>query len=314
MSCSRMQLPLGIIHFMAFPQVSRGEGPVLDTLRILADDPDFRLLEVTHIEDAGVRREASALLKASGKRVAFGGQPCLLTRKLNLNDADPAGRQAAVDVLKHAVDEATEIGAEAMAFLSGKDPGPADRGAAYLLLADSIRQVCGHASAVNPDLKILLETFDRVPFGKNALVGPTVEAVPFVAALKAQYPQFGMLLDLSHQPLLGETAEQMLVPAQDLIAHIHIGNAVMRDPTHPAYGDEHPQFGIEAGENGVGELADFLQVLSNIGYLNSENPGAVSFEVKPMPGQQSVDVITNAKDTLNAAWAQLGWPMERVAV
>jgi sugar phosphate isomerase/epimerase len=286
----------------------------LETLRLLVDDADFRFLEVTHIEDGDVRRQAAAMLKASGKRYAFGAQPCLLRRKLNLNDADPASRQAAVDILKSAVDEATEIGAEAVAFLSGKDPGPADRGAAYQLLADSISQVCAHAAAVNPGLNVLLETFDRVPFGKNALVGPTVEAVPFVAALKAQYPRFGVLLDLSHQPLLGETAADMLVPAKDLIAHIHIGNAVMRDPGHPAYGDEHPQFGIDAGENGVGELAEFLQVLSDIGYLNADTPGAVSFEVKPMPGQQSADVIANAKDTLDAAWAQLGWPLASVVV
>jgi len=314
MSCARNQLPLGIIHFMAFPQVMRGEGSVVETLQVLVDDPDFRFLEVTHIEDAGARRKAAALLRASGKRYAFGAQPCLLSRKLNLNDPDETGRMAAVDAMKRAIDEANEIGAESIAFLSGKDPGPDDRSEGYRLLADSVLRILAYARAKNPELKLLLETFDRVPFGKNALVGPTREATVFVNALRRQYPDFSLLLDLSHLPLLGETAETMLTTAKETLGHIHVGNCVMRDPNHAAYGDEHPPFGIDGGENGVGELAEFLRVLDEIGYLNEEAPGAVSFEVKPLAGQESADAIANAKATLDAAWAQLGWPLESVTV
>ncbi|MHB9110815.1 MAG: sugar phosphate isomerase/epimerase family protein [Armatimonadota bacterium] len=314
MSCARNQLPLGIIHFMAFPQVSRGEGPVVETLQILVDDPDFSFLEVTHIEDAGARREAAAMLRASGKRYAFGAQPVLLSRKLSLVDPDEAGRMAAVDAMKRAVDEANEIGAESLAFLSGTDPGQENRAEGYRLLADSTLRILAYAKAKNPALKLLLETFDRVPYGKNALVGPTREANIFVTALRRQYPEFSLLLDLSHLPLLGETAEKMLTTAKETLGHIHIGNCVMKDPNHAAYGDEHPPFGIDGGENGVGELAEFLRVLGEIGYLNEETPGAVSFEVKPLPGQDPAEVIASSKATLDAAWAQLGWPLESVAV
>jgi len=122
------------------------------------------------------------------------------------------------------------------------------------------------------------------------------------------------VLDLSHLPLLGETAETMLTTAKETLGHIHLGNCVMRDPNHAAYGDEHPPFGTEGGENSVAELAEFLRVLGEIGYLNEETPGAVSFEVKPLAGQEPADAIANAKATLDAAWAQLGWPLESVAV
>lgn len=308
MPISRAQLPLGIIHFMAYPATIKGEGPVLETLGALVADPDFQLLEVTHIADDDVRTEVAAMLKASGKGYAFGAQPCLLTRKLNLNDPDPAGRQAAVDILKISVDEATEIGASAIAFLAGKDPGAEGRDEAKALLLDSVTQVCAYAQRVNPALKVMLETFDRVPFGKNAVIGPTPEAVAFADQMRAQYPTFSLLLDLSHLPLLGETPEFALTTAKDYLGHIHIGNCVMRDASHPAYGDEHPAFGIAEGENGVAELAEFLRVLDQIGYLNPETPGAVSFEVKPMPGQTSEDVIANAKATIDAAWETLGWP------
>jgi sugar phosphate isomerase/epimerase len=314
MSCARTELSLGIIHFMAFPQVMRGEGPVVETLRLLVDDLDFHFLEVTHIEDAGARREAGAMLRDSGKRYAFGAQPCLLSRQLSLNDPDESRRLVAVESMKRLIDEANEIGAESIAFLSGTDPGPADRAEGYRLLADSTLRILAYARAKNPELKLLLETFDRVPYGKNALAGPTREATVFVTALRRQYPDFSLLLDLSHMPLLGETAETMLVTAKETLGHIHLGNCVMRDPNHAAYGDEHPPFGIDGGENGAAELAEFLRVLGEIGYLDEEAPGAVSFEVKPLAGQEPADAIANAKATLDAAWAQLGWPLERVAV
>lgn len=314
MPCARTQLPLGIIHFMAFPQVNRGEGPVVETLKTLVDDPDFRMVEVTHIADPGARREAAAMLRESGKRYVYGAQPVLLSRQLSLIDFDEANRMVAVDAMKRAIDEANEIGAESVSFLSGKDPGPENRAEGYRLLADSTLRLLAYAKAKNPELKLLLETFDRVPYGKNALAGPTREATVFVTALRRQYPEFSLLLDLSHLPLLGETPEKMLTTAKDTLGHIHIGNCVMRDPNHVAYGDEHPPFGIDGGENGVAELAEFLSVLDEIGYLNEEAPGAVSFEVKPLPGQDPAEVIAQSKATLDAAWAQLGWPLERVAV
>lgn len=302
------KLPLGVVHFMAYPQTIRGEGPVVETLRSLVEDDDFSFLEITHIKDAGERKEAAAMLKESGKRYAYGAQPCLLIGKHNLNDKDSSQRQAAVDALKRAVDEAVEIGAEAVAFLSGKDPGPAERASAVELLGDSVRQACRHARNVNPGLKIILESFDRVPFGKNALIGPTEEAVKFVKLIRNEFPNFSLMLDLSHLPLLGEKPEFALTRAKDVLGHAHIGNCVMREPGHPAYGDEHPAFGIAPGENGAPELAEFLKALARIGYLTEQSPRPVSFEVKPMKDEKSVEVIANAKQTLHKAWKILGWP------
>ena len=250
----KTDIPKGIVHFMAYPQ-----GPVIETLGKIIDDPYFSFVEVTHFEKDSDRREAVEMLRAAGKTCAFGAQPCLLKNKLNLNHADANERQAAVDMLKSCVDEAAELGATALSFLSGRDPGVAGRDEARKLLAESVLEVCSHAKNVAPQLKIILETFDRVEYGKNALVGPTQEAVAFAKDIRKDYPEFSLLLDLSHLPLLGETAESMLVPAKDFIGHIHVGNCVMHDSTHPAYGDEHPAFGIDAGENGVDQLAEFFE-------------------------------------------------------
>ena len=88
-------------------------------------------------------------------------------------------------------------------------------------------------------------------------------------------------MDLSHLPLLRETVEQAILPVKDYIVHAHIGNAVVKDPALPAYGDAHPRFGFPNSENDVEQLVSFLRVLKEIGFLTAKNPPIVSFEVKP---------------------------------
>ncbi len=83
-----------------------------------------------------------------------------------------------------------------------------------------------------------------------------------------------------------------------------MGNAVVT-PGLDAYGDAHPRFGFPGGSNDVDELAEYLRVLMDIGYLNKETPGVVSFEVKPYGDEDPELVIANAKRTLNKAWAKL---------
>lgn len=299
-------MDLGLIHFMAYPQTIKGEGPVLETLAEIANDDYFTLVEITWMKDPEVRQKAKDLLAHAGMSVAFGAQPSLLTQKLNLNAEDDTERKTAVDQIKACVDEAYFHEARGIAFLAGKDPGEAGRAKAKELLLDSVKQICKY-SASKGDMPVLMETFDRLPFGKNALIGPTDEAVEFAKAVTAEYANFGLMLDLSHQPLLGETAAKMLKPAAKYLKHIHIGNCVMHDPNHPAYGDEHPRFGIPGGENGVDELAEFLKVLFEIGYLDGKTPKPVSFEVKPIAahGETSQAVVANAKRTLNQAWARI---------
>jgi sugar phosphate isomerase/epimerase len=116
---------------------------------------------------------------------------------------------------------------------------------------------------------------------------------------------FGLLVDLSHIPLLHETIEESVLPVMEYILHAHIGNAVVKDPSLPAYGDAHPRFGFPGSANDVDELAHFLRVLLDIGYLNAENPPIVSFEVKPFGDEDPDVVVANAKRTLNEAWAKL---------
>lgn len=297
---------VGLIHFMAYPQVMKGEGPVLETLAKICEDDYFTFVEVTWMKDPEVRKAAGKMICDAGMKCAFGGQPTLLTQKLNINDPDEAGRKKAIDQIKEDIDQAVELGASGVAFLSGKDPGPEDRARGLDLLAESTLDICDYAKSKG-NMPIALETFDQVEYGKNTILGPTQDAVVFANKIKSHYPNFGLLLDLSHMPLLGEGVEEMLKPAKDVLVHVHIGNCVMKDCNHPAYGDEHPRFGICGGENGVDELAAFIEGLCKIDYLDGKTPKPLSFEVKPIAafGESSEIVIANAKRALNKAWAMI---------
>ncbi|MDH7569170.1 MAG: TIM barrel protein [Armatimonadota bacterium] len=296
---------VGLIHFMAYPQTMRGDGPILETLREIAADPFFTAVEVTRMDDPAVRREAAALLEQAGMKVAFGAQPALLSRKLSLCDLDESGRQAAVAQVRECIDQAYELNACGLAVLSGPAPAdPARYPEATDRLVDSLLALCDYAAA-RGSMPLSLETFDRVSYGKGALIGPTPEAVALSRRVRAHFPSFGLMVDLSHLPLLRETARECLEAVSEHLVHVHIGNCVMRDSTHPAYGDEHPRFGIAGGENGVEELRVFLQELLRIGYLSPVQPRILSFEVKPIAafGESSATVIANSKRFLQKAWA-----------
>jgi len=296
-------MKVGLIHFMAYPQVMRGEGPILETLQKIAEDDFFTAVEVSWIKDAKVRVKAKKLLEMSHLTVAYGAQPRLLINNLNLNSFNEEERKMAVREIKAGVDEAYEIGAKGLAFLSGDDPGEEGREQARKLLVSSIKEICDYAKSKG-DLGITLEIFDQ-EIDKKCLIGPANEARKLAAEIRKEFDNFGLLVDLSHLPLLNETPTEAIIPVKDYLVHAHMGNCIMRDKEHPGYGDQHPRFGIIGGENDVKELTEFLKVLLDIGFLNYQNPPIVSFEVKPLAGESSEVVIANAKRVLKEAWARV---------
>ena len=300
---------VGIVHPMAFPEVMGGEGPVVETLTQIACDTFFSAVEVTWMKDPGVRKEAAAVLASAGMDVIFAGQPPLLQQRLSLCDLDDAGRKKAVDAGKQLIDQAYELGASILAVMSGPDPGEDDRERATQVLIDSLKQLCRDAQEKSGEkmLAISLENFDR-DVDKRFLIGPTREAAQVAEAIRNEYSNFGLTIDLSHQPLLRESVSDIVLSAVDHLIHVHIGNCVIGDPGHPSYGDSHPRFGLPGGSVGVEELKRFLESLIYAGYFRRNTPTAmpvVSFEVKPAEGESSELVVANAKRALRQAWARL---------
>ena len=295
---------LSIVHFMIFPEIFLGEGPMLETVTRLAEDPFFGAVEIGVIKDADVRAKVRSILETSHTDVSFGAQPALLINKLNINSLDEANRLKAVNALKDSVDEASELGAKRMAFLSGKDPGEKDRPRAFDALVKSTREVCAYAKKNN--IAIALETFDRA-VDKKCLMGPSDYSAKFVKVIREDFPDFGLLYDLSHMPLLSEQPETSLLPLKYYLVHIHVGNCVT-EPDAPSYGDLHPRFGWPGGANDVPELAAFLRMLLKIGYLDDSKAVKpwIGFEVKPQTSEETSElVIANTKRVWQDAWAMV---------
>lgn len=295
-------MKVGLIHFMAYPSTMKGEGPIVETVRKIATDDYFDAIELTWMKDEKVRRQVKKLLDTSHMTVAYGGQPRLLVTGQNINDIHEEGRLKAVQNLKEGIDEACEMGAVGFAFLSGKYE-EARKEEAYRALIRSTRELCIYAKSKG-NIRIVHEIFDY-DIDKKSLVGPVDLAKRYAEDITKEFDNFGLMVDLSHLPLLRETAEQSIYPIKDYIVHAHMGNCVVKDPAMPAYGDAHPRFGFPGGENDVDELVEYLRVLMKIGYLNEKNPPVLSFEVKPFEDEDPDIVVANAKRVLNLAWARV---------
>ena len=295
-------LRLGIVHFMAFPAVQRGQGSYVETLRQIATDEFFTAVEVGSIDSSAERAAAAALLHQSHLSVAFGAQSAILSSKSNLNAGDEDACRRAVTLVEGCIDQAVQLGARRLAVLSGSYPGAAEEVRAKQRLIESLRALCAYGR--ERGVGITLETFDRA-IEKKALAGPTRLCVEVSEAVRRDYPDFGLMLDLSHIPLLGEGIREALTTGRKHLVHAHIGNCVMRDSAHPAYGDQHPRFGIEGGENDTPQVVEFMRVLFEIGYLGGSDRPFLSFEVKPLLGETPEAVIAGAKRVFADAWAQV---------
>jgi len=292
----------GLVHFMAYPATMKGEGPIVETIRKIAADEYFSAIEITWIRDAEVRAQVKKMLDSSHMTVAYGGQPRLLTTGLNINDLNEEGRMKALQSLKDGIDEAYEMGAAGFAFLSGKYE-ESRKEEAYQALLKSTKELCAYAKS-RGNLRVVLEVFDY-DIDKKSLIGPASLAKRFAEDVRAEYDNFGLMVDLSHIPMIRETCEEAILPIKDYLVHAHMGNTVIKDPGCVAYGDTHPRFGFPNGENDVDELVEYLRVLLKVGYLNTENPPVLSFEVKPWGDEDPDIVIANAKRVLNLAWSRV---------
>ena len=306
----RKLMDLGIIHFMAFP-IIRDEGPILPTAAKIAQDDFFDVLEVRRSEHPEVMAGLKRIAEQSKLKLGMGAQPGLLLNKLNLNNTeDEANRRAAIEEVKQSIDAAYELGCPICACLSGPDVEDAKRGRAMDLLVDGLVELCEHSKSRAGDgepVWVSVEQFDHET-DKKCLIGPSQRAAEMAERVKAQVDNFGLTIDLSHLPMLGETPQEVLSTVIEHVIHVHVGNCMVSDEADAAYGDKHPRFGYPGSENDVDELAHFMEALIYSGYFEKDLPTEkpiVSFEVAPIGDEDPEFVIASTKRTFNAAWAKL---------
>ncbi len=288
---------IGTIQWMSHPPA---DYEVLDSIKAIACDDYFDVLEVTQFQDDEVRKRAKEMFEQAHMRVCYGAQPRLLGSKLNPNALEEEERKKAEKTLLEAVDEAEYLGAKGIAFLAGKWEEQTKE-QAYAQLFRTTRAVCEYAAAKG--MVVELEVFD-FDMDKAALIGPAPYAAKFAADIRTYCNNFGLIVDLSHFPMTYETSRFVLQTLRPYITHFHIGNAVV-EKGHEAYGDQHPRFGFPESANDTEQLLDFFRVLKEEGFFRAQEPYVLSLEVKPWTGEDGDLVLAGTKRVINRAWALL---------
>jgi len=293
----------GIVHFKAYPEVALGEGHIVETLRKICEDDFWMAVEVGWMKDVKVRDEARMVIAASHITVAYACQPAMFSQKLNLNHLDPAERKKALNQIRNCIHEAYQLGSKSVNVFSGKDPGDAKREEAKKLLIDSLIQICDWAKEYD-GMEVHLKIFDR-DVDKQFLIGPFKEALEIARVIRAHYPQFGLLSDLSHFPLLREDPATSVKLVKEYLVHYHIGNCVHPDnKRHFLYGDLQPRFGMEDTVLDTLDVAAYFRTLLDEGLLGKDKRPIVSAEVRPLLHYETSElVLANTKRVFKEAWA-----------
>lgn len=304
-------MDLGIVHALAFPECRMGDGPVIETLTQIVNDADFGAIEIAPVRDPAVRERARALLSWSGLQVVYLPILPMLFDGIEIASDNVGRREEARRRLHDLIDEAIAFDSTMAMIGTPPDPGPEARAPVIERLVEDIQELCDYADtrSTNRRLHITLEPFDR-DVEKKRIIGPTIEAAALADAVDRD--NFGLTVDLSHLPLLDETAEHAIWAAGQHLIHAHIGNCVIDDRDCPFYGDFHPRFGHPLGRNDEAEVVEYLRQLDAHRFWENArtrlgSTPILSMELKPnqVDNETSGAIIANGKRTFGRAWSKI---------
>lgn len=279
-----MNVILGVNHQFLYPEAMINEKAHIEAMRELVTLPNLDALDCWIWRTPETSREELKILRSSGKQInynigdRFGEVPVFPA------SSDAAERRYAADILRREIGFAMEADAKKIIFASGPDV-PANREDAKKRLAEFILDVF---SDVPKDVEICFEPVDR-DIDKRFLFGPAGETADFIRSIRLSgMKNFGMLLDMAHIPIMGETLESAVRDAGETLNHIHLGNNIVSNPNHPMYGDKHVPFGEPESIYTEKDVAVLLKLLYDNGYLK-QTPCTVTFEVRPKSGVSGKD-------------------------
>lgn len=295
---------LGIVVPAFYQNIRLRQGPVPEVVRKIAEDPFFQAMEFSGAEDPATQKELASLIKASGKSVVFSGGSYCYVNQYNLHDLDEDRRGQAVQKVFKIIDEACAYGCRVLYVMGVEASGDRSQGLAQF--ASSLAELCAYARRKDPlkPITVSVENFYKLkdaPF----LIGPTREAARIIGDLRRDYANIGLTFDTSHILQLKEDLPATYHAVKEVIAHVHLSNCLLNDPSSPFYGDKHPPYGLEGGEIGVSELAGFFKTLHDAGHFRRTFPTGkpvLSIEIITPPGRSPEITLRDAKDAFCKAW------------
>jgi sugar phosphate isomerase/epimerase len=290
---------LGVNHHLLFPRSMADDAYHEQTLREIVTWPEIVVLDGFCAGDGAQRDREATILRESGKTIVYNSPLLYLIPGCDPNGTEPAVvEKTRVEALKH-LNAAHAAGARYINIASGQTPGDEDRERAWQGWTDFLTWF--GIEAGKRDLIVVIEPFDS-SIGKNLLIGPTADAVRSVEDVRARGADaVGLMIDMGHLPIMGETFRHALELSRPYLHHVHLGSAVMKDPDHPLYGDNHPPLGIPEGEHDVDDLAVFLTELVAIGYFECSDQ-TLTMEMRPYEGKAERESVAIWIEMLEQAW------------
>jgi hypothetical protein len=299
------KVDFGVVqNLLAFPGWRGETGEGLEISKMLLDDPFFGVVEMGWISNPDYRKQIRNWVLKSGKEVTYGCGPVVFGEGLDINSRDEKLRVKSVERLKELADDALDYGAKILLITSGRNVEPDKRGEAFRLIMDSFEEICGFCREIRPNNPLVgaVELFDS-EIDKKLLLGPPDYAVMLSARVVKRNPNFALSVDLSHIPLMGLSTEGAVRGCMTFLQHVHAGNCVLRDVSHPQYGDKHPMFGIPGGENGRQQVQEFFGILEKAGYTRkrvpTRRPVAIA-EIIPTEKDDIAMIVENIKSAFRA--------------
>lgn len=290
---------LGLVHHLLYPKCTVDRDDHIETLSKFVEREDIEALDccIPYGEDyrnSGIIEK----VKNCGKDVGY-ALHLFPARKISLSSLDIQEQEMTKLVIKDQIDMAAAIGSTGFVFVSGADV-PDNRPAAQEAFKEFCRWFCKELKKHNVDA--LLEPFDRT-IDKKFLYGPIDDCVKLMDELYEEgITNIGIELDMAHLPLMYEDFESSIERCAPYLKRIHLGNCVLKDTTHPLYGDMHPPMGLEGGEIDTPELARILRKLYEVGYLDENNRKPLIMEMQPFPGKSVEYTVEESYRRLNEAW------------
>ena len=290
---------LGLVHHMLYPRCMQDGDDHVRTLAEFVQRGDIETFDCCLPYGAAGQAELVPLIRECGKSdVAF----CIHLfpfSKFHLSSPDPVEQAQVRLIIQDMIDQAGRIGATGFVFGSGGPSGLAATQAHYDAFADFCRWMCRQLAVHG--MTALLEPFDTT-IDKKFLYGPTSACVALIDSLRPEVSNFGIELDVAHVPLMGESFGHAIKMSARHLKRIHLGNCVLKDKSHPLYGDLHPPMGVEGGEIDVAEVTEILRCLLEVGFLDQEDRGDLVIEMKPFSGKTVEETVADSFWRLEQAW------------
>jgi len=292
---------LGLNHHQLFRRALHHPEYHYETLKKVIELDYIEVLDI-FLPYGKYRKPSAEIVRASGKTVIY-NTPSLPVTHLAPCSLNPTAREQMLILMKDQIDAAYLAGADYFLLVSGPDPGIELRREAYQVFYVFLTEVCEYLQSKG-NMGLLIEHFDR-DIAVKFLCGPSRELVELIRRLNEAGYNAGIELDFAHVPAIGETFEEAVKICFPFLKHVHLGNCIIDDPEHPAFGDQHPPLGCPGSRIGVNETAEILSQLLKCGYLNKENRGMLSLEVRPPRGVDKIEFFETNMEMVRRAWRKV---------